>query len=118
MEAVKIGRKKYKVEFVHSFTNNRRMGEIDYDARTITLGTHLGKRGRKLTDNEFVETFWHEVIHASLDDMRSDMTYDEKFVTGLAKRIVSVMRQPRNDDENYMVSQCAQRLRKLRKKVP
>jgi hypothetical protein len=33
------------------------------------------------------ETFWHELTHAILHDMKSKLDYDEKFVTAFSQRL-------------------------------
>ena len=44
-------------------------------------------RGNRYDKNERSETFWHEITHAILHDMKNQLSYNEKFVTAFSQRL-------------------------------
>ena len=44
-------------------------------------------RGNKYDKDERSETFWHELTHAILHDMKNQLSYNEKFVTAFSQRL-------------------------------
>ena len=44
-------------------------------------------RGNRYDKDERSETFWHEITHAILHDMKNQLSYNEKFVTALSQRL-------------------------------
>lgn len=44
-------------------------------------------RGYKFDKDERSETFWHEITHAILHDMKNQLSYNEKFVTAFSQRL-------------------------------
>lgn len=80
---VKIGTVTYRV-LRAPLQHKHRLGEIDTLKRTITFTT------ARVTSDEVRETFWHEVLHGMLLNMRNNKWDDERFVTALAKRIAQV----------------------------
>lgn len=44
-------------------------------------------RGNKYGKDERSETFWHEITHAILHDMKNQLSYNEKFVTAFSQRL-------------------------------
>lgn len=65
-------------------------GGINYDTRNIYVGTH-GPDGKKSTPRSQAHTFWHEVTHAILKDMRSKLEANEAFVDRFARRLNDVI---------------------------
>lgn len=63
------------------------LGDVDVRLREIRIST------KKLHHSEVSDTFWHEVTHAILYDMRSPQWKNERFVTALASRINEVFLQ-------------------------
>ena len=53
----------------------------------ITIAKGNPDRGYKYTADERSNTFWHELTHAILYDMGSELTRNEKFVTAFADRL-------------------------------
>ena len=45
------------------------------------------KNGYKFTPSQRANTFWHELTHAILHDMDSELNYDEKFVSAFSDRL-------------------------------
>ena len=41
------------------------------------------------------ETFWHEITHAILHDMKNKLSYDEKFVTAFSQRLDQAIKTAR-----------------------
>ena len=44
-------------------------------------------RGNRYNKDERSETFWHEITHAILHDMKNQLSYNEKFVTAFSQRL-------------------------------
>ena len=44
-------------------------------------------RGNRYDKDERSETFWHELTHAILHDMKNQLSYNEKFVTAFSQRL-------------------------------
>ena len=87
---MRVGRKKYLVRIVRRPTyrqHQKDVGMIDYVNKLIEVATH-NKDGKDLTAACAYETFWHELTHAILHDMkRYTLNRDEAFVEGFAKRL-------------------------------
>jgi hypothetical protein len=54
---------------------------------TITIAQGNTKRGYVYSADERSNTFWHELTHAILYDMGSELTHNEKFVSSFADRL-------------------------------
>lgn len=93
---LRIGNKDYSIEVVEAMLDKRLAGEVNYHERLIQVGMRNGRTGR-LFDPSFVQdTFWHELVHAILDDMDEDtLNRDEKFVTEFASRLARAIRTAR-----------------------
>ena len=74
---VKVFDTPYKLNSVESFADPSQNGEIDFDERTISIVSTLNE------DSKFV-TLVHELIHASLKEMKHPQYKNEKLVTPLA----------------------------------
>lgn len=62
------------------------LGHVDYDEKIISVAMR-DNFGNKLEPEEVNDTFWHELTHAVLHDMRHPLRDDEKFVTKFANRL-------------------------------
>lgn len=82
---ITVGSKTYDVIKLKAVDNDSKLGRIDYFNEVIWLATH-DSRGNKLAQSEVVDTFWHELTHAVLHDMRNALRDDEKFVTAFSHR--------------------------------
>ena len=93
---IRVGHKEYSIEVVEAMLDKRLAGEVDYHQRLIQIGMRNGRTGR-LFNPEFVhDTFWHELVHAILDDMDEDkLNRNEKFVTAFASRLAQAIRTAR-----------------------
>jgi hypothetical protein len=81
---ITVGKKTYAVMQVRNTTDGV-LGRIDYNNEVIWLATH-DAHGTKLHKKELYDSFWHELTHAVLHDMRHTLRDDEKFVTAFANR--------------------------------
>jgi tRNA U54 and U55 pseudouridine synthase Pus10 len=52
-------------------------------------------QGYKFSNAERSETFWHEITHAILHDMKNKLSYDEKLVTAFSQRLDQAIRTAR-----------------------
>jgi hypothetical protein len=90
---IKVGDKTYSVDIIQSMQHARVRGQIWYEAGRIQIGQTSKTTGRKYSDIQMSETFWHELVHAILYEMDNQLYSNEKFVhefaTHLAKAIQS-----------------------------
>ena len=63
------------------------VGVVAYKEKTITIGQRCNVTNRKLTKRDIEHTFWHEVVHAILFEMRSSKYRDEYFVDAFAQKL-------------------------------
>ena len=82
-KTIEVGKSIYTINQPKEIT--KCLGQIDYTEKVIDVATHA--RNYKLADGERSETFWHELTHAILHDMKSKLDYDEKFVTAFSQRL-------------------------------
>ena len=71
------------------------MGSVRYDIRVINVASHSSRTGKRFTDAQKENTFWHELTHAILSDMKSPLYKDERFVTSFADRLTKAIRTAR-----------------------
>jgi len=84
---VRVQNKVYAVIKVKRAQRKSTLGTIDHTHGIIWIATHDGF-GKKLHKEEMYDTFWHELTHAILHDMREEtLCNDEKFVTNFANRL-------------------------------
>jgi hypothetical protein len=88
---ITVGRKKYHVGVSKYSAQKGVMGTISYEAQVINLGTHSRVTGMRYKKEDVLDTFWHEVTHAILEDMGHKLEADEKFVTAFANRLTKVI---------------------------
>jgi len=85
---MRVGRKWYSVEVVEAMLHRRDMGRTFYPEKCIRLGKTSNVTGRRFSSQELADTFWHEVVHAILEDMgQYDLNKNEAFVTQFANRL-------------------------------
>jgi predicted Mrr-cat superfamily restriction endonuclease len=93
---IRIGQKEYSIEVVEALLDKRLAGEINYHERLIQVGMRNGRTGRLFNPAFVHDTFWHELVHAILDDMDEDkLNRNEKFVTAFATRLAQAIRTAR-----------------------
>lgn len=95
---VKVGLKKYKVTKTDKIKYRFSRGYCDYENREIVLATHSGYNGDRYSKKDMSHTFWHECVHAILEDMGSRLYRDEKFVDGIALRINKLIESAKFDE--------------------
>ena len=85
---IRVGSKWYSVEVVEAMVEKGLMGKVYYPEQKIKIGLSSTRTGKKFPTTDVNDTFWHELVHAILDDMGYDrLNRDERFVTGFAKRL-------------------------------
>ena len=85
---IKVGDKWYSVEVVEAMVEKNLMGKVYYPEQKIKIGLASTQTGKKFAPTDVNDTFWHELVHAILDDMGYDtLNRSERFVTGFAKRL-------------------------------
>lgn len=82
-----IGARRYTVEQPKVMYRYGHKGECDYKQRTLTISTHSSRTGERFDEDDRHETFWHEVTHAILFDMKSPLYQNERFVTAFSRRL-------------------------------
>ena len=84
---IKVGKTKYTIEWFESICKGRLIcrGFVSYITKVIGLSRGYSKR--RYSSKQISETFWHEVTHAILYDMKNDLYKDEKFVTEFSKSL-------------------------------
>lgn len=87
----RLGDKTYEVALVRHTKPKGTMGTIYYDLCRVEIATNSGRTDRSFKHEEIADTFWHEVTHAILRDMKHRQWNDEKFVTAFANRLTQVI---------------------------
>ena len=90
---ITVGDKKYKIETHKELIDNVAVGAINFGERRIRLSTHVD--GKKLAQAEVNDSLWHEITHAILEDMGSDLTDNERFVRAFANRLSTAIESAR-----------------------
>jgi len=119
----KTSRMAFEVKTVKQFKGKTYIGQVDYKKKLITVALYGGITGKKLTRCEVLQSYYHEVVHFILHDMKHPLNDDEKFVDDFAKRmrwwsVTETNKKAKEKDEANLVTQRPEGLRKLRKKVP
>ena len=90
---IRVGRKQYSVEVIEAMLRKREMGRVHYGTQIIELGRTSNTTGKRYSDTQVLNSFWHEVTHAILEEMgRHTLNNDEKFVTEFANRLTQVIK--------------------------
>lgn len=85
---VRVGKKHYTVN--KTALHSRFLGEMDAAKRRISINST-----KKLAISEMSDVFWHEITHCILNDMRSPLNHNERFVDAFGKRLAQVYRSMR-----------------------
>ena len=96
-KSIKIGKKKYSVHQVKHMDKKGIMGAISYPGKKIFIATHSNIRGVRFKREEIADTFWHELTHAILKDMGSNLERNEKFVSAFSERLTKAIISARFD---------------------
>jgi len=90
---IRVGKHKYSVEVVEAMLRKRDMARVHYDSKRIEIGRMSNVTGKRYSDTQVLDSFWHEVTHAILNDMgRHNLNEDERFVTEFANRLTQAIK--------------------------
>lgn len=82
--SIAVGDKKYTV--INDVSKEPYvLGSISYADCTIYVNTKTPQR--TVSKSEQAVVFWHEVVHAILNDIKPKLNKDEKFVEEFAERL-------------------------------
>lgn len=85
---VTIGKTKIKIDQPESLRVGRQACRGCFDRADNSIDVaKKDVRGNRYDKDERSETFWHEITHAILHDMKNQLSYNEKFVTAFANRL-------------------------------
>lgn len=88
---IRVGRRKYVVE-KQVFKPSWLRGVWNLEGRRIVIQRGYSKRQQ-------AETFWHEITHAILHDMKHPLYKNEKFVEAFSKRLNNTIHSAEFDDK-------------------
>ena len=94
---VKIGKTWIKIDTLKHLLVPDAMGAHCSSLKYIQIATHSTRRGIRYRKEEIANTFWHELTHAILHDMKHKLETDEKFVTAFADRLTQAVNSARFD---------------------
>jgi len=90
---IRVGKHKYSIEIVEAMLRKRDMARVYYGTHKIELGRNSNVTGKRYSDTQVADAFWHEVTHAILNDMgRHTLNADERFVTEFANRLTQAIK--------------------------
>jgi hypothetical protein len=88
-----VGKHKYSVEVVEAMLQKRTRARVYYGVHRIEIGRNSNVTGKRFSDTQVANAFWHEVTHAILNDMgRDTLNRDERFVTEFANRLTKAIK--------------------------
>ena len=93
---LKIGRKKIEIKQHQTVTIGKQACKGSFHMKdNIIKIAKKDVHGNRFGKAEQSETFWHELTHAILHDMKNQLTYNEKFVVAFSKRLDQAIRTAR-----------------------
>jgi hypothetical protein len=96
---IRVGNKWYSVEIVEAMAEKGYMGKVYYPEQKIRIGLANTQTGQKFKQADVNDTFWHELVHAILDDMGYDtLNRNERFVTSFASRLSKAIETAKFND--------------------
>lgn len=84
---IKIGNSWYEINKIKTMDTPDAMGSTNYRSRCIKLASHSNTRYTKYRQEDVNVTFWHEITHAILFDMKHKLHANEDFVEAFSKRL-------------------------------
>lgn len=90
-KSITVGKKKYTVKQIPKMSSKGAMGAINYRDNHIFIATHSNVRDVRFKREEIYDTFWHELTHAILKDMNTDLESNEYFVSNFSKRLTEAI---------------------------
>lgn len=88
-KTLEIGPVRYDVRVTYT-PDSPRVGYITYAMQDLWINRCDGRGGMR-TPKAMAGTFWHEVTHGILHDMKHPLRDDEKFVSAFSKRLLQVV---------------------------
>jgi hypothetical protein len=85
-----VGPTTYNVEWRQTIQDPAAMGRTYYRKKLVEMAQY-DEFGNKFEQSELDDTFWHELTHIILQDMGSDLTDNENFVTAFANRLTQAV---------------------------
>jgi hypothetical protein len=82
-----LGSRTYTVQVLPTMRRRGIMGATYFKEARIEIGKRSKITGVAYRQEDINDTFWHELTHAILDDMDSDLVRNEAFVTAFANRL-------------------------------
>jgi hypothetical protein len=95
---MKVGSKWYRFWYSAQPPRTTCYGRIHYAIRTVHIYDHKGN-GTPIKPADVRETFWHELTHAILYEMKHDLHNNEKFVTQFSHMLSKAVDSARFSDE-------------------
>lgn len=94
---VKVGKTKIRVEKFKTVEVGRSecRGCYDHSQQLIAIALNTPSGTHKYSASDKANTFWHELTHAILHDMKSKLNHDEKFVSAFADRLDQAIKTAR-----------------------
>jgi hypothetical protein len=84
---IKVGRTKYTVLTPMYAINRHHYGGIHYGNADIYVSQHAPYTNKPVSKRAMAHTFWHELTHAILHDMKHPLAPNEEFVEKFSKRL-------------------------------
>jgi hypothetical protein len=90
-KSFKLGKRVYTVQVLPTMDKRGVMGATYFQAARIEIGERSKRTGVAYKREDVSNTFWHELTHAILNDMGSNLQRNESFVTAFADRLNQVV---------------------------
>ncbi len=85
---IRVGKKLYTIDIIETMLRTGDMARVHYDKQKIEIGKRSSATGKKFSNAEMRDSFWHELVHAILFDMdEHTLNKNEEFVTAFANRL-------------------------------
>ncbi len=86
-KSLTIGKRRYTIKHVRHAPRVGTAGQVRYNHGEIVVATHSNCSGNAFKSEFISDTFWHELTHAILHDMKNPLHLDEAFVTAFSQRL-------------------------------
>lgn len=86
-KSFELGQRTYTVQVLPTMSKRGVMGATYFESARILIGKRSKITGAAYKQEDVSDTFWHELTHAILNDMGSNLQRDEPFVTAFANRL-------------------------------
>ncbi len=84
---VTVGRTKYTINVSPHAISRRHYGGIHYGNASIYVSKREPYTDKPVSKRVMAHTFWHELTHAILHDMKHPLAPNEEFVEKFSKRL-------------------------------